>query len=579
MLENFKQLINRKNQFNLFLLFILLIFATLIEMIGIGSIPIFAIVIVEPDKVLNNLPEFLNFDFILNMNNKDLALYSAITMFLIFLFKNLYLGFVNFVHGKVFQKIRNEIYNNLFYSYIKCNYEFHITRNSADLIRNITSEISKSVAFITNCMLLIKEFLVVITIFVMLIIIDFKISFLIFSLLGIFSGIFFFLSRRGTKLRGKIIQDYWGKQIKTIGHGLGSIKQTKILNKEKYIFDIFKYNTFIIEKYNFFQGFIVTLPRLFLELMAILVIVIVSITFALSDRSFESFIPLIALITASSVRLIPSFNTISSSTATIRHYLPSFNLIVDELKNMEKINLNVKKPSKQKDNLSFKKSIKVNNLTYSYPNTEKKVIDNVSFEINFKDIVGIAGSSGEGKSTLIDLISGLLKPTSGSIFVDEIDINKEESNWQKQIGYVPQEIYLLDDTIKANIAFGETDKEFNEKNYLEAIKLAQLESFINNLKNKDNTNVGDRGIRLSGGQKQRIGIARSLYFKPNILIFDEPTSSLDIENENKIINDLYNLSNNITIIIISHRLSIFEKCKKIFKVKDGRVFEIENNSN
>ena len=199
----------------------------------------------------------------------------------------------------------------------------------------------------------------------------------------------------------------------------------------------------------------------------------------------------------------------------------------------------------------------------------------MSIKINFKDIIGIIGSSGEGKSTLIDLITGLLKPSSGKIFVDSKDINKNSGDWQKQIGYVPQEIYLLDDTIKSNIAFGVKDEDFNEINYKNAIKLAQLGEFINSLPKKESTIVGDRGIRLSGGQRQRIGIARSLYNKPNILIFDEPTSSLDSGNEKKIMEDLNKLNDNLTIIIISHRLSIFGKCNKIFEVKNGKIIKLD----
>ena len=314
--------------------------------------------------------------------------------------------------------------------------------------------------------------------------------------------------------------------------------------------------------------------------MAILVIVIISISFILTERSFEEFIPLIALIAAASIRLIPSFNTISSSVATMRHNNPSFKIIVNELKKMREL-IKIEQKStdtKLKDNLIFKRDIQVKSLTYYYPGTKKKIINDVSFQINHKDIVGIVGSSGAGKSTLVDLVCGLLKPSSGQILIDDIDINKTENNWQRQIGYVPQDIYLLDDTIKSNIAFGELPENFNEKNFKEAIKFAQLENFINTLPDKDKTVVGDRGIRLSGGQRQRIGIARSLYFKPNILIFDEPTSSLDVDNESKIMEDLYKLSNNITIIIISHRLSVFQKCKKIFKVKDGKIFVIEGNN-
>ena len=579
MFKNFYQITDNKDRLNLFILFILLLFGTLVEMIGIGSIPVFAIAIVEPDKILQNLPDFINFNFVKDVDNKQLTFYISILILIIFLFKNIYLGFINFFSGYVIKMIRIKSYNNMFNSYIKCNYEFHITKNSADLIRHITSDVNKAVSYIICSINLIKEFLIVITILTTLIIVDYKISLLIFLLLGLFSVGFFFLSRKGSKVRGEQIQKYWSKQIKTVNQGLGSIKLTKILDKEKFITDIFKDNIEQIEKYNFIQSFIVTLPRLFLELMAILVIVIISISFILTERSFEEFIPLIALIAAASIRLIPSFNTISSSVATMRHNNPSFKIIVNELKKMREL-IKIEQKStgtKLKDNLILR-DIQVKSLTYYYPGTKKKIINDVSFQINHKDIVGIVGSSGAGKSTLVDLVCGLLKPSSGQILIDDIDINKTENNWQRQIGYVPQDIYLLDDTIKSNIAFGELPENFNEKNFKEAIKFAQLENFINTLPDKDKTVVGDRGIRLSGGQRQRIGIARSLYFKPNILIFDEPTSSLDVDNESKIMEDLYKLSNNITIIIISHRLSVFQKCKKIFKVKDGKIFVIEGNN-
>ena len=581
MFENFNQLANKKDKKKLFILFVLLLFGTLIEMIGIGSIPLFAIAIVEPDRILNNLPHFINFDFIKSINNKQLTLYVSILILIVFLFKNIYLTFINFFSGLVIKRIRLNTYNRLFYSYLKSSYEFHINRNSADLIRNMTSEVSKSVSYIISSILLVKEFLIIFTILIGLIFIDYKISFLIFLLLGLFTMIFFFISRKSSKIRGILIQQYWAKQIKTISQGIGSIKETKILNKENFVYNIFKNNTSIIERYNFIQGFVVTLPRLFLELMAILVIVIISLTFVLTDRSFENFIPLIALITAASIRLIPSFNTISTSVATIRHFSPSFELIANELKNMNEMILaqKEKKINDLKKNFSFKEKIILENLTYFYPGTKKKIIDSVSLKINFKDIIGIVGSSGEGKSTLIDLIVGLLKPSSGKILVDNKNINKNSTAWQKQIGYVPQEIYLLDDTIKSNIAFGVKDEDFNEINYKNAIKLSQLGKFIHSLPKKEDTIVGDRGIRLSGGQRQRIGIARSLYNKPNILIFDEPTSSLDRDNEKKIMEDLNKLNDNLTIIIISHRLSVFGKCNKIFEVKSGKIIKLKKKFN
>lgn len=574
MLEKLKQLTDKKDRFSLLLLFLALLVATLIEMIGIGSIPIFAMIIINPEKVINNLPFFLNLDFIKSVDKKNFTFISALILFLIFLIKNIYLGFVTYYYNLVIKKIRINIYYNLFEAYIKSNYEFHISRNPAQLIRNITSEVSKAVYYIMSSVMLIKESLIMIMIFIMLIVVDTQISFLIFGLLGVVSMIFFFLSRRGSKKRGKRIQVFWGKQIKALNHALGSIKETKILNKEKFMFNLFKVNTDIIEQDMFHQGFIVALPRLFLELMAVLTIVIVSVSFVFLERSFESFVPLIALITVASVRLIPSFNTISSSIATIKYQSASYELIANEINDMKKRNsknTDYKIENKLKKKISFQNKLEIKDLVYFYPGTKKIVIDNSNFTINRGDVIGISGSSGSGKSTLIDLITGLLKPSNGQVLVDNFDINVNPNNWQQQIGYVPQDIYLLDDTIKSNIAFGVTDIEFNENNFNKALELAQLKDFIKGLPNKENTQVGDRGIRLSGGQRQRIGIARSLYFKPNILIFDEPTSALDIKNEKKIIDDLYKLGGDLTILIVSHRNTVFEKCKKILDIQDGKI--------
>tara|TARA_Y100000294_G_scaffold169045_1_gene179767 strand:- start:2065 stop:3798 length:1734 start_codon:yes stop_codon:yes gene_type:complete len=567
-------LIDKQDKKNLIILFLLLLLSTFIEMVGLSSIPLFVITIIDQEKLFNFIPELTNLNFIKSLDSKNITLYASVFILSIFVIKNAYIAFVNYFNGLVIKRLRTKIYNDMFYYYIKSNYEFHITRNSADLVRNITSEVSKSVSFILSIILIIKEFLIAFTIFLMLLIVDVKISFLIFFLLGLFSIIFFFVSRRGTKYRGKIIQEYWGKQIKTLNHGLGSIKETKILNKENFIFNIFKENTSVIERYNFIQGFIVTLPRLFLELMAILVIVIVSISFILSDRSFENFLPLLALITACAVRMIPSFNTISSSIATMRHFMPSIDLVADELikvKNSSQQINNVNKYKSMDKRVYFNKSLEVKNVVYAYPGTSKKILDNVSFKISHKEIVGIVGESGVGKSTLIDLISGLLKPNEGEIIVDDLNIEENLFNWQKQIGYVPQDIYLLDDSIKANIAFGVNEKDINQESYKEALKLAQLENFINSLPKKDNTFVGDRGIRLSGGQRQRIGIARSLYFNPKVLIFDEPTSALDKANEQKIMDEVYSLSNDITVIIISHKISILKRCNKILSLADGNI--------
>ena len=572
MLNKLNVIIDKKDKFNLILFFFLLLISTLVEMIGLGSLPIFAMAIVDSESLIEKLPTFFTYDFVSDLNQKKLIIYLSLIVTIVFLIKNLFLVFVNFFNGLVIKRIRKNLTNMLFKNYINSNYEFHISRNSADLIRNVYSEVARSVYYLIGHISLIKESLILIVILVLLIIANSMVAVLIFGFLGFFSFLFFLYTRNSSKVRGKFIQEYWGKQTKTLKHGLGSIKEIKMLNKENFISKIFNFNTEMIEKYNFMQSFIVTLPRLFLEVATILAITIVCSLFVISDKSVENIIPIIVLISVSAIRLIPSFSTISQSIATIKYQSPAFDLIVRELNEMKKATKHHREIDQIKHvDIFFKKKIEIKNLIFKYPSTEKKVIDNLSISINKGETIGIAGASGEGKSTLLDLICGLLKPTSGQILVDEIDINSKKNNWQSKIGYVPQDIYLLDDTIKSNIAFGIDDESFLPSQFEKAIKMSQLSEFLKNLPDKELTYVGDDGVRLSGGQKQRIGIARALYFSPEVLILDEPTSALDEKNEALILNDIYNIKSNITLVIISHRKKIFEKCNKVIEIKSGKI--------
>ena len=572
MLNKLNVIIDKKDKFNLILFFFLLLISTLVEMIGLGSLPIFAMAIVDSESLIEKLPTFFTYDFVNDLNQKKLIIYLSLTVTIIFLAKNLFLVFVNFFNGLVIKRVRKNLTNKLFKNYINSNYEFHISRNSADLIRNVYTEVARSIYYLVGHISLIKESLILIVILVLLIIANSMVAVLIFGFLGFFSFLFFLYTRKSSKVRGKFIQEYWGKQTKTLKHGLGSIKEIKMLNKENFISKIFDFNTEMIEKYNFIQSFIVTLPRLFLEVATILAITIVCSLFVISDKSVENIIPIIVLISVSAIRLIPSFSTISQSIATIKYQSPAFDLIVKELNEMKKATKHHREIDQIKHvDIFFKKKIEVKNLIFKYPSTEKKVIDNLSIDINKGETIGIAGASGEGKSTLLDLICGLLKPTSGQILVDEIDINSKKNNWKSKIGYVPQDIYLLDDTIKSNIAFGIDDKSFLSSQFEKAIKMSQLSEFLKSLPDKELTFVGDDGVRLSGGQKQRIGIARALYFSPEVLILDEPTSALDEKNEALILNDIYNIKSNITLVIISHRKKVFEKCDKVIEIKSGKI--------
>ena len=322
-----------------------------------------------------------------------------------------------------------------------------------------------------------------------------------------------------------------------------------------------------------------------MEVLAISSILLVTLLFAINNRSVDSMIPTLSLLGVATIRLIPAFNAINTTLASMRKTKVSFNLTVNELTILEKykdkknsFQFSEKKENKLLDKKGrfLNKNIELKNISYQYPNSNTNVLKNISFTIKSGSSVAIIGSTGSGKTTLTNIILGLLKPTSGEVMVDGNNINEDCLIWQKQIGYIPQDIYLIDDTIKKNVAFGISDKDIDENKIKNSIKLAQLNDFISSLPSGLDTIVGDRGTKLSGGQLQRVGIARALYRKTEVLVLDEATSSLDMETEKKLIKDIELVANNNTSITVTHRLSTIKNCDKIFLLSDGELIDQGN---
>lgn len=573
-MRRFNFLLKKDDKIKLSILLLLLLISTFLELIGIGSIPVFVSIIFNPDYLSEKLP-FLDKYILFNDLDRNKSILITVTfIIIIFIIKNAFIIFVNYWTGIINKSIRSKLYKNLFFNYTHSNYLFFLNKNSSELIRNLTSEVAKAVKYLMSYLMLTRELLILIMIFTLLFVVDFKISSIIFIFLGSFSLIFYFLTKEGNKKRGEKIQLNLGLKIKTITQSINSIKQIKILSKENFVNNIFKVHVDEIEKNDFVQKIITSLPRVFFELIAVFVIMVICLIYIYFERDFNNFIPFITLITISSLRLIPSFSAIAVAFTEIKHTYPAFRLLSQEIKDL---NTNIKDPVNNKNILEFNEEIQLNNINFEYPNSNKTILENINLKIKIGETIGIAGTSGTGKSTLLDVMVGLLQPTNGKVLIDGKEFDKKtDQNWIKNVGYVPQEPYLLDDSIKSNIAFGENEKNFNLENYKSAIKLAQLDDFINSLEKKDETIVGEKGIKLSGGQRQRISLARCFYFKPKLILLDEPTSSLDVENEEKIMNEIYDLNIKATLIIISHRYSIFKRCKKIFYLDQKKLNKFES---
>ena len=365
---------------------------------------------------------------------------------------------------------------------------------------------------------------------------------------------------------------------------IGSIKDIILTGRE----NNFLYNHYdqksILTKIQQKFATITILPRFLFEFLAVFGILSLIIFFISEGRSYENILPSVSLFAMAGYRLMPSANRILVAAQGFRYRYMSIDILYEELRLRDlhdnKVDNEFFEPSNpsiektQKSINPFNDKVEIVDLSYNYQNTKKNTLKNINLTIERGQSVGIFGASGSGKSTLVSLILGLLEPTYGKIKIDGNDLYKIKSTWQKNIGYVPQSVYLTDDTISQNIAFGLSKDQISDKMVEKAIEASQLKKFVNSLENGKETIVGENGVRLSGGQVQRIGIARALYHNPSLVIFDEATSSLDYETEKELMKDINMLKSNKTLIIIAHRLTTVEKCDLIIRLESAQIIEI-----
>ncbi len=573
MISKLKILFSLKQRWLLFVLFILSLLTVFLEFLGISAVPIFVTILLENNNSI--FFDKLDISFLNNYEKKDLIFYSSIILIVIYVLKNIYLLLFTYFQAYIQKNLRGELSKKIFNNYIFSNYNFFLKKNSSILIRNIGSEVSQTVTFIISFLSMFKEILILLMIFSLLLFADPIVSLSIFFLIFILVLVYYLLTKNIIIKNGKIIQGIRGDQLQHMTQSFSTIKEIKVFNKEEFINKLFSKQINIFEKSFLINSFLSSIPRILIESFLVMGIIGIIFFYISINKSFTDLIPLLSLLAVSAVRLIPSFSSISRSLSIMKNYSPSLNTIVDEIINFENENEIIDEPKSNE----FHKIIKFNNVSFSYQDASKNALTDLNFEIKFGDKIGIIGGSGSGKSTLINLLIGLLKSSNGEILVDEVNINRIPKGWSNQISYLPQDIYLLDDTIKNNIAFGESQEQINMNKMHEVIKLSQLKDVISNLEKKEETFVGDKAVRISGGQKQRIGIARSLYFNRKILIFDEATSAIDADNEKIIISNIVNTNKNKTIICISHNHETIKNFDKIIYLDKGRVKDIGNYDN
>ena len=566
-------LLEKKHKKQILLLSILLFIGILFEMLSLGMLIPAIGLMVKPNLIQEIKVLKLIFNFFGNPTQKILVIWGMVLMVAIYLVKSIFLIFLTWKQSNFSNNLSSNLSRRLFEGYLNQPYIFHLNTNSSILLRNIQSDIAGFTAVAQNTITILLEFSILIGIAFILILTE--------PIGAITIGLYLFLAsfifQKITK--GRLLKLGFDKQNiavyvnKYLLQGLNGVKDIKIYGREKYFTNKFS-------QYNNIFSQIITkiytltmIPRLYLELLSISGLAGLVIAIVIQDKPIDFIFTTMGIFAAASYRMIPSVNRILSSLQIIRSSIPSIDNLYLEFTKIENTRneLNIIKGNETAFN--FENRVEIRNVNYNYLNVDKTTLKNINIIINKGDFIGIIGPSGSGKSTFIDIILGLLKPSSGEIFIDNFNIKTNIRYWQKLIGYVPQNIYLIDDTIKANIAFGLNDEDISDYLLNKCIKSAQLHEFIMSLENGINTIVGERGARLSGGQRQRIGIARALYHNPEILILDEATSSLDNDTENRIMDDINQLKGNKTIILIAHRLSTLNNCDKIIKIINGELYE------
>jgi ABC-type bacteriocin/lantibiotic exporter with double-glycine peptidase domain len=454
-------------------------------------------------------------------------------------------------------------------NYLYQPYSWFLNRNSAELGKTILSEVSTVVSGgIRPLIDVISKGIITITIITLLIIVDPKLTSIVCILLGgIYGIIFYFIRNFLQKMGQERLKSNQSRYI-AVSEAFGASKEVKVGGLEETFIKQFSQSAKTFARTQASVSVLGQLPRFFLE--AIIfggMLVIILSTMDQSD-SFISILPIISLYAFAGYRLMPALQHMYASFTLLTFVTPALDKLYIDIKKLKPFNKNQKE-----EVLSFNKFIKLKNVCYSYPNSSRTTLKDISLNIPARTTIGIIGSTGSGKTTAVDIILGLLEPMMGTLEVDEKVITKQNiRSWQRSIGYVPQNIYLADDSIKANIAFGVDPKDIDQFKVEKASKIANLHEFvIEELPKQYETITGERGVRLSGGQRQRVGIARALYHNPKILILDEATSALDIQTEKAVMDAVNNLGNEITIILIAHRLSTVKKCNKIFLLDKGKL--------
>lgn len=571
-------LLDKKQKHKMVLLVFLMLIGAVLETLGVSMIlPVMSVVMeenaVQKHAYLQVICDLFNIAY---DDTRTLMILVMVGLIVIFAVKNVFLFFqqkvqLKFVYTNQFATSRRMMIN-----FMERPYEYYLNADTSVIQRSITSDVNNMYGLILSLLQLVSEGIVFVCLIAVSLVSDVMMSITVALLLVVVLAIIKWVLKPIMRKAGEENQDYYSGLYKWIDQSVMGIKEIKIANKENYFINEYakcgEGYVNAVQRYNLYNA----TPRLLIETVALAGMIFYMMIQLLSGVQVTAILPQLTLLALVAMRLIPCANRINNHLTSISYFEPFFMGVSDNLQEEirdESIDYNAasyqKKVEVQK--LEIRHNIQLKDIVYKYPNTETLIFDRANMEIPIGKSVGIVGTSGAGKTTIVDILLGLLQIQSGEILADGVEVRKHYQSFLKDIGYIPQTIFMIDSTIRKNVAFGVADEDIDDAKVWRALQEAQLDEFVRGLPDGLDTSIGERGIRISGGQRQRIGIARALFEDPEVLVLDEATSALDNETEAAIMESINMLHGKKTLIIIAHRLQTIEKCDMVYRVEKGQV--------
>lgn len=574
MLKKINYVLDRKQKINLGILLIIIFIGAFVELLGVSAVMPLINVAMQPETIDEKWYFILISKYTGITDANQMILFLAVLLIIIYILKNIYVMVMYSLQYRFVFNNQQRLSVRMMKSYMQQDYLFHVSKNVAEFQRNITSDVNGFFTVVLNVLQFLAEFSVSTVLVIFLLIQDWVSTIAIAALLFLFMGIFTVFFRKVLVKIGEENRQTNVLVSKWLLQAFSGIKEIKVTNKEKFFVANYNENYKKFARIQRQQSILTYMPKPVMETVCIcslMLAMIIKIAVVKSD--IVSFVTTLSIFAVAAFRMLPSFNKITGYISSMMFNKTAIDSIYKDLKEIEQLMMQKTVEQEDTENISLNQSIRLNDVYFQYPGSDKWILKDANLEIQKNTSVALIGASGAGKTTAADLILGILEPQQGTVTIDGIDIKKCMKSWHEGIGYIPQVIYLMDDNIRANVAFGIPESEIDDAAVEKALQEAQLDQFVHALPDGLNTMIGDRGVKLSGGQRQRIGIARALYRNPNVLVLDEATSALDSDTEREVMEAIDGLHGTRTLIVIAHRLSTISKCDKIYEVGNGGFIE------